>query len=395
MNFEWTDEQRALQQRIRDFLSEYLAEELTATLHEGEAMGEEVWDDNVRRFDRGMVEQGWQAPDLPEEYGGKKLSAMERFLLISEIDYANAPRFMRATAISVLPTLARMGTAGNKEMWIDKMVSGEVVVAIGYSEPDAGTDLASLRTRAVLDGDEWVINGQKAWHSRGHLATHSWLLARTGEQEARHKALSMFMVPLDAPGVEIQRVESWGDHVFTDAFFSDVRIPNSHLIGEVNKGWSIVMAAVGGERTFLGLAYSLRAILDDLIDFCKQTRFDGEVLASRPEVRQGLAQMEVQVELAHLMGIDIASRTDAGDSPDSEALGHKIYTSELRSRLADFAMQTLGLPGLLDRFDPEAPLHGGTELLYRRSPIFRIGVGANEVLRDVVAQRGLGLPRVR
>jgi alkylation response protein AidB-like acyl-CoA dehydrogenase len=203
---------------------------------------------------------------------------MNRLIVLSEVDYANAPRYMRATAVGVVPTLARVGTEENKRMWLDKLVSGEVTVSIGYSEPSAGSDLAALRTRAVLDGDHWVINGQKAWNSRGHIVSHVWLLARTGAPESRHKGLSVFIVPLNAPGVEVQKVESWGDHLLNDVFFADVRIPRNHLIGEVDQGWSIVMGAVHGERSFVGLAYSRRNILDDLIEYCRTATFEGETL---------------------------------------------------------------------------------------------------------------------
>jgi len=395
MNFDWTDEQLELRRRVRDFLAQHLPEELTATLQEGEAIRDEVWDENVRAFDRGMVERNWQVMGLPDQAGARPLSAMDRLILLSEIDYANAPRFMRATAVSVVPTLVRVGTEENKRMWLDKLVSGDVTVSIGYSEPSAGSDLAALRTRAVLDGDEWVINGMKSWNSRGHIVSHVWLLARTGAPDSRHKGLSVFIVPLNAPGVQVQNVASWGDHMLNDVFFQDVRIPRNHLIGGVDQGWSIVMGAVSGERAFVGLAHSLRSIVDELIEYCRTASFDGQTLASRPEVRLGLARIEMELELAHLTSLDIASRVDAGQAPDPEALGLKIFTSELRSRVADFALRVLGLPGLLRREEADAPLQGNMELLYRRAPLFRLGVGANEVLRDVVAQRGLGLPRAK
>jgi alkylation response protein AidB-like acyl-CoA dehydrogenase len=393
MNFDWTDEQLGFQRRIRDFLAEALPPELTANLQEGEAVEDEIWDDNIRRFDAGMMKNGWQVLGLPEEYGGTPMSNMDRLILLSEVDYANAPRFSRATAVSVVPTLARAGTEQNKRDWLEKLVSTEVTVSIGYSEPSAGTDLASLRTRAVKDGDEWVINGQKTWNSRGHIVSHIWLLARTGEPDSRHKGLSVFIVPLNAKGVEVQNVPTWGDHMVNDVFFDDVRVPESALIGQPGQGWGIVMDALGGERTFMGFAYSLRGMLDDLVDHVRGTTLDGELLAARPDVRLGLAQLEVELELAHLMGVDIASTVDAGDDAAALALGHKIFTSELRTRLSDFAMQSLGLTGLLDRHNPEAPMRGDIELLYRRAPMSRVGVGANEAIRDVVAQRGLGLPR--
>jgi alkylation response protein AidB-like acyl-CoA dehydrogenase len=395
MNFDWTEKQLAFRSRIRAVLAENLAEELVAELQEGEAAEYEVWDEHVARFDRAMVKEGWQVADIPPELGGSPMTAIERLILLSEIDYANAPRFMRAISVSVAPAIARFGTDENRVMWLEKLMRGEVTASIGYSEPEAGSDLAALRTRASLDGDHWVINGQKAWNSRGHISTHIWLLARTGTAESRHKGLSMFLVPLDAAGVTVNKVGSWGDHMFNDVFFSDVRIPRDHLVGEIGQGWSIVMGAVHGERNVLGYAYSLRKLLDDLIDCCRQTSFDGEVLISREDVRLALAQFEVDIEIAHLIGMDVACRSDAGEAADTEALGQKIFTSEMRTRLADFATEILGLPGLLSRHDPLAPMSGGAELLYRRAPISRIGAGSNEVLRDVVAQRRLGLPRAR
>jgi alkylation response protein AidB-like acyl-CoA dehydrogenase len=395
MEFDWTDAERAFQQDVRTFLAANLPDSITATLQEGDARKDEVWTDEIRAFERKMAERGWQVLDLPPDGGVKSLTAIERYILLSELDYANAPRFMRATTVSVIPTLARAGTDENKAMWMDRLASADVTVSIGYSEPSAGSDLAALRTRAVLDGDEWVINGQKTWNSRGHISSHIWLLARTGALDGRHKGLSMFIVPLDAPGVEVQRVPSWGDHMLNDVFFSDVRIPRNHLIGQVDKGWATVMGAVGGERAFAGFANGLRRIMDDFVAYCRTTAFEGQVLAARPEVALGLAKLETDLELADLISIDIASRVDAGEQPDAEALGLKIFTSELRTRMADFGMQMLGLPGLLDHDAPDPPLNGDMELLYRRSPPTRIGVGANELLRDVIAQRGLGLPRSR
>ncbi|MFA5630360.1 MAG: acyl-CoA dehydrogenase family protein [Porticoccaceae bacterium] len=395
MNFDWTEEQKTFQRDVRAFLAENLPESITSGLIEGEARKDEVWTDEIREFEQKMADKGWQVLDLPPESGAKSLTAIERYILLSELDYANAPRFMRATTVSVIPTLARAGTEENKAMWLDKLATTEVTVSIGYSEPSAGSDLAALRTKAVRDGDEWVINGMKSWNSRGHTSSHIWLLARTGEPGGRHKGLSMFIVPLDAPGVEVQQVPSWGDHMFNDVFFSDVRIPENYLIGEMDKGWATVMGAVGGERAFAGFANGLRMIMDNLIEHCRTTSFEGQVLASRPEVALGLAKIETDLELADLMSIDIASRVDAGEQPDTEALGLKIFTSELRTRMADFAMQVLGLPGLLNNDDPEAPVQGDIEHLYRRGPPTRLGIGANEVLRDVVAQRGLGLPRAK
>ena len=393
MNFDWTDEQRAFANEVRQFLADNLSPSLTADLQEGEAKETEVWSDEGRAFERKKDERGWAVLDLPPEYGKQSLNAMERYLLLCELDYSNAPKFTRATTVSVIPTLARTGTDENKAMWMDKLANADVTISIGYSEPSAGSDLASLRTSAVLVGDEWVINGQKTWNSRGSTSSHIWLLARTGEPGGRHKGLSMFMVPLNVKGVAITDIPSWGNHAFAEVFFSDVRIPKNHLIGQVDKGWATAMGAVGGERMFGGFANGLRKHLDELLEYCRTSSFEGQVLAARPEVALGLARLEVDLELADLISIDICSRVDAGQQPDAEALGLKIFTSELRTRMSDFAMQVLGLPGLFTFKEPTAPVKGDMELLYRRSPPPRLGMGANEVLRDVIAQRGLGLPR--
>ncbi|MET0985417.1 MAG: acyl-CoA dehydrogenase family protein [Steroidobacteraceae bacterium] len=393
MNFDWTAEELAFAAAVRRFLSDNLPGSLTADLQEGEAKEKEVWTQEGRDFEHKMFEKGWAVLDLPPEYGQPSLNAMQRYLLLCELDYSNAPKFTRATTVSVIPTLARMGTDENKAMWMDKLAAADVTISIGYSEPSAGSDLAALRTTARLDGDEWVINGQKTWNSRGSTSSHIWLLARTGEPGGRHKGLSMFIVPLNAPGVQINDIRSWGDHAFADVFFSDVRVPASHVIGQVGNGWAMAMGAVGGERMFGGFANGLRKIFDELLEYCRTNSFEGEVLATRPEVAMGLTRLAVDIELADLISLDICSRVDAGEQPDSEALGLKIFTSELRTRIADFAMQVLGIPGLLTFKEATAPVNGDMELLYRRSPPARLGMGANEILRDVIAQRGLGLPR--
>ena len=393
MNFDWTEAQQAFADNVRAFVAENLPASLIADLQEGDAKEVEAFTDEIRAWERKMAARGWQVLDLPPEFAHASLNAVERYLLLKELDYGNAPKYTRATTVSVIPTLARLGTDENRAMWMDKLASGAVTVSIGYSEPSAGSDLAALRTTARLEGNEWVINGQKTWNSRGSTVSHIWLLARTGEPGGRHKGLSMFIVPRDTPGISVTNIQSWGDHAFSDVFFSDVRIPVNHLIGQLDNGWNTAMGAVGGERMFGGFAGGLRKIMDDFIEHCRTTSFEGQLLAARPEVALGLARLEIDLELADLISLDICSRVDAGEKPDSEALGLKIFTSELRTRLSDFAMQMLGIPGLLNFKEPTAPVKGDMELLYRRSPPARLGMGANEVLRDVIAQRGLGLPR--
>jgi 3-oxocholest-4-en-26-oyl-CoA dehydrogenase alpha subunit len=200
-------------------------------------------------------------------------------------------------------------------------------------------------------------------------------------------------VPLDAEGIEVQPIWTWGGVRTNQTWFNDVRVPRDHLIGEVNRGWDYIVGALDYERVSIGFCGSLRRFLDRLIEHCKTTTLDGEVLINRPEVRTGLAELQVEVDVVNLMSLDIASQMDQGVIPTVTATAQKIMTTELRTRLADFAMQIHGLWGLFDRSDPRAPLGGDAELLYRVAPMFRFGGGANEVMRDIVAQRGAGLPR--
>jgi alkylation response protein AidB-like acyl-CoA dehydrogenase len=391
VRFELTAEQRRWQEEVRTFLEETVDDDLRRHVFEGRPIGDEQHEP-VDDFYRQLADRGWQATNWPAEYGGRQMTTVERLILIDELDNAGAPR-LEFTVTGLAPIIIRHGTEANKRMWLDKIRNHEVSLALGYSEPEAGTDLANLQTRAVLDGDEWVINGTKIWNSGAHHATHEWMAVRTDPSLPRHKGISLIIVPLDAGGIEVQPIWTWGGVRTNQTWFNDVRVPRDHLIGEVNRGWDYIVGALDYERVSIGFCGSLRRFLDRLIEHCKTTTLDGEVLINRPEVRTGLAELQVEVDVVNLMSLDIASQMDQGVIPTVTATAQKIMTTELRTRLADFAMQIHGVWGLFDRSDPRAPLGGDAELLYRVAPMFRFGGGANEVMRDIVAQRGAGLPR--
>lgn len=392
MFFDFTDSQKAFRTEVRAFLAEHFPARLARRYQEGEErLGDTPWDSDIRAFFTALNARGWLALDLGTDQ--PRLSHVERLILFAELDAANAPRDMRVTAISVIPAIVALGTETNKAQWLDPLLAGDVTLSIGYSEPSAGSDMAAMRTTAVREENGWRINGQKAWNTRGHLSTHIWMLARTGPPDSRHKGLSIFIVPLDAPGVTIQNVPTWGDHMLNDVFFDDVHVPFENLIGPENAGWQMAMAGLEGERAFLGLPQSLAHIYEKLKAHFGRDEDEAPSKSDHPEFGMAMARFEVDLDLASLMAMDIASRRDLGVPWEPQALALKIFTSEMRTRLADFAMQALGLEGLLDELDPAAPLDGDIELLLRRSPLARIGAGANEVLRDVIAQRSLGMPR--
>jgi alkylation response protein AidB-like acyl-CoA dehydrogenase len=298
------------------------------------------------------------------------------------------------TWTSLAPLLIRYGTEANRAQWLEGIRACDVLFALGYSEPEAGTDLAALRTTARRDGDEWVINGEKTWNTGAHFATHEWLAVRTNPGERRHRGISLIVVPIDAPGVQVYPIETWSGVRTNRVVLTDVRVPGDSLVGEVDQGWTYITGALDFERaTIGGHVGSLRKLVDGLVRYAGEQRRDGRLLREDPAVRSGLAELALDVELAGLMGLEVADALDRGQIPTLPGTAQKVFTTELRTRVGDVGMRLLGLPALLSETEPDAPLDGFLEWTYRWAPVQRFGGGANEVMRDIIAQRGLGLPR--
>jgi len=392
MDFRLTTEQAKWREEVREFLREAVTPELEQELLErGGLEGSDgpAW----QEFRRKIVERGWLGLNWPKEYGGLEKTAVEQLILLTEFSRVGAPG-LSLTITSLAPTIMRFGTDENKKAWIPRIASGEVEMALGYSEPDAGTDLASLQSRAVLDGDEWVINGQKIWNSGAHVCTHEWLAVRTDPQAPKHKGISVIVVPIDASGIEYTPIWTWGDVRTNQTFFDNVRVPKENLIGEMNRGWYYIASALDLERVAIGsFTGGLVRLLEDFVASAKRTVVDGRPLAARSEVRDQIAKLERDLEIAWLFSMQTASMIDAGLVPNKEASMQKFYGTELQQQLANIGMRIQGLFGQLDWRDPHAPLTGEMERLFRKAPPGRFAGGANEIQRNIVAQRGLGLPR--
>jgi 3-oxocholest-4-en-26-oyl-CoA dehydrogenase alpha subunit len=388
VDFELDDALRAWVAEVRQFLTENVTPALRAEMAEH---GLEYQGGELTAFRHKIGEKGWFGLNWPKEYSGLGLTAMHQHLLMSEFEYVGVPG-PDLTVTSVAPMIMRHGTEQNKLDFLPGIARGEIVCAVGYSEPNAGTDLASLRTRAVRDGDEWVINGSKIWNSGAQRSTHEWLCVRTDPDAQRHRGISVIMVPVDSPGVEVRPLYAWSGYRTNETFFRDVRVPVTNLVGEVNMGWTYITGALDLERGALTNAGDLRRALDDLVALAAKPVRDGTVPAHQPAFRRRLAQAEADVEVAALMGYEAASLLDSGRIPTVEVSVEKIFTSELRQRIADLALDLLGPDGLMAYRSAGAPLGGLFERLYRVSPLMRFGGGTNEVLRDVIAQRGHRMP---
>jgi alkylation response protein AidB-like acyl-CoA dehydrogenase len=385
VDFELDAAQTAWVAEVRAFLTENVTPALRSELSEH---GQEVPNGEVAAFRRRIGERGWFGLNWAPEYGGLGLGAVYQHLLMREFEYWGVPG-PDLTVTSVAPMIMRHGTEQNKLEFLPPIARGELICAVGYSEPEAGTDLASLRTRADRDGDEWVITGSKIWNSVANRATHEWLCVRTDPSAPRHRGISVIMVPTDLPGIQIRPLYAWSGYRTNEAFFDEVRVPVGNLVGELNQGWTYITGALDLERGALTNAGDLRRALDDLTALAAR---DSSAPLQTPGLRRRLGQAEADVEAAELMGYQAASLLDGGVIPTVEVSVEKIFTSELRQRIADLAIDLLGPDGLLAYRSPGAPEDGKFERLYRVSPLMRFGGGTNEVLRDVIAQRGHGMP---
>lgn len=390
MDFNLSEIQLAWQKEVRQFLAENVTVALKEELrtYEDREMGPlEI------EFKKKCAIRGWNKLNWPVEEGGLNLTEMEKFILNEEFLYAGAPMANDTASSIVAPSLFRFGTEENKNLFLGSILKGEMTFALGYSEPEAGTDLASLKTSAVLENEEWIINGQKSWNTYGHRTTHQWLAVRTGEVDSRHKGISLFIVPNDAEGLSMTRQYTWGDHTTNEVFFENVRVPKDYLIGEVNEGWKILTAALDYERVMMGEVAVPRKIYEDTIKFASSTILDGEKLIDREDVLAKLIDLEIELEIGQLFGYQAASKLDEGKDLSADASMMKIFATELYTMSANTSTEILESFGQLNWRDSDAPQSGEIEQLYRLAPFHRFGGGTNEVQRNIVAQRGLGLPR--
>jgi alkylation response protein AidB-like acyl-CoA dehydrogenase len=389
MRYDFTPEQQAWRAEVRAFIREHLSEDLLVELRRA---GNEGKGPLAQQFILAMRDRGYWGLAWPEEYGGLGRSPLDQWIFVDEIETAGAP-MLPLTVTSVAPTIMRVGSETQKREWLPRITATEVDFAVAYSEPEAGTDMASLRTRAELDGDAWVINGQKMWNTMAHVATHNWVAVRTEPEAPKHKGISMMIVPMDAPGVSVQPIYVWPGLRTNALFLDNVRVPRDHLIGERGMGFYYAAMALNFERLAIGSVGMVRRYFRQLVAQVRERTVDGRPLREEPWVRERLARLAVDIEAARLLGLETAWVLTKGEVPAAESSMAKIFVSELAQRVADAGSAILGLDGQLHPDEPTASLYGRLQWLYRTAPLFAFGGGTNEVQRNIVATIGCGLPR--
>jgi alkylation response protein AidB-like acyl-CoA dehydrogenase len=347
----------------------------------------------AKEFNRKLAERGWIAPAWPKEYGGLGASIYEQMVFNEEFGYFGAPDTgTRGFGVGMIgPTLIIHGNEEQKKRYLPRITSGEDIWCQGYSEPGAGSDLAALQTRAVRDGDDYVINGQKIWTSGGHRANQMFCLVRTDPEAPKHRGISFMLIDdiKNTPGLTIRPLINMANrHHFNEVFFEDVRVPAKNMVGEENRGWYVGMTLLDFERSGIGTTASQKHTLEKLVTNLKE----GDK-ARRERYRTRLADLVVANNVGRFLGYRIGYIQASGMVPNYEASVVKIFQSELGQKIYNFAVNQLGLAGQFLPEEPRAPFGGDMPESYIQAVPSSIYSGSNEIQRNVIATRGLGLPR--
>ena len=394
MDFRFTQEEEAFRKEVHDFIET----ECPPTLR-GKDVNFFQELPNLMEWRKKIADKGWIAPAWPKEYGGAGMSIMEQFIYSMETARMRspAPIILGGLAVAVIgPTIIIYGTEEQKQKHITKILAGQEMWCQGFSEPGSGSDLASVQTKAVRDGDDYVINGQKIWTTLAHMSQYMLLLARTDADVPKHKGLSYFIVPMDAPGVETRPLMNMaGSHEFNEVFFDNVRIPAANLIGEENRGWYQAVTTLDIERSSIGSAVGQEHSVEDMIHFVKENKGTGKTgVDSNSSLSIELADRYLETQVSMSLSMRVVSMQSKGLIPNYEASAVKLYSMELNQRIANTGLHVTGLYGQLARgTDGYAPMKGRLGYTYLRAVANTIEGGTSEIQRNIVAQRGLGLPR--
>lgn len=381
----------AFRQEVRAWLEKNWSGERRAAYYR-RPFKERGWDPE---FSRLMGRDGWIGLAWPKEYGGQARSPAEQIVFIEEMANAGAPCQAHNCGESIVAhALFSHGTPEQKAEWLPAILRGERSFALGYSEPEAGSDLAALRTRAVRDGEDWVINGQKLWSTGADKAEYVWLAVRTDPDAKKHAGISVFMVSLRSPGITIRPSMALYGKTFSAHFYDDVRASSKAVVGGVNDGWKVITDALAAERIMIGgsrMAVIERAF-DRLTEYIKTATVGGKVLKDDPVIRDRIGALAADIEIARQFLARSAGMVEQGRVPIHEAAISKVFSSELQERLGQAALDILGTGGLLAEDAHSAPV-GELEQVLRHSIMGMIGGGTSEIQRTLIALRGLGLPR--
>ena len=390
MEFKFTAEDEEFRTELRAFMKTELPDPWEGA---GRYPEDDDWDLN-RVIRQKMAEKGWLTMHWPEEYGGQNASPVKSAIYNEEIAYMRAPGRDIFGVRMLGPTLMIHGSEEQKKTHLPSVAKGEIQWCQGYSEPESGSDLASLSTRAVRDGDELVINGAKVWTTMAHRADWIMLLTRTDPDAPKHRGISFVLVDMKSPGVSVRPIINMaGGHEFNQVTCDDVRVPRANVVGDEDRGWYVAVTLLDFERSGIDYSASARRLLDDTKEFATETKRNGVPLIEIPWVRTLMADRYIDCEVARLMAYNVAYMQSQDLIPTKEASMSKVFGSEVVQRVTEAALDILGMYGTLGREDKWAPLNGRVQENWMNAFAGTIAAGTSEIQRNIIAGRGLGLPR--
>ncbi len=395
MDFDFSPEQQAFMAEVEAFLDANDDPDVFDPTRENMA---QIVDTPARRaIMKKIGQQGWLGITWPTEYGGQEGEGVYEYILNEALAARGGPQIGKGVGI-IGKTLIAHGSEILKEEFLPKILANDVEFAVGYSEPEAGSDAAAMKLKAVPADGGWILNGQKTWTTSAHFAEWYWVGARTDPDAAKHFGITLFLVPLDHPGITVQGIMTMGDEITNDVFFDDVFVPDEMVVGELNRGFQYISQALDLERFTMFTFSPVKQRLDLLIDHVRSAERDGEPVKDDPKVRARIARLATTAEVARGMGLrvvdaSVKAERDGGAPPTIEASEYKLFTTEFSKALADASMD-LGGPGTQLRVKTaEAPMEGRAESTYRYTVLDTIGGGTSEVQKNIISRRGLGLPK--
>ena len=390
MEFKFTAEDEEFRTELRAFMKTELPDPWEGA---GRYPEDDDWDLN-RVIRQKMAEKGWLTMHWPEEYGGQNASPVKSAIYNEEIAYMRAPGRDIFGVRMLGPTLMIHGSEEQKKTHLPAVAKGEIQWCQGYSEPESGSDLASLSTRAVRDGDDLVINGAKVWTTMAPRADWIMLLTRTDPDAPKHHGISFVLVDMKSPGVSVRPIINMaGGHEFNQVTFDDVRVPRANVVGEEDRGWYVAVTLLDFERSGIDYSASARRLLDDTKEFATETKRNGVPLIEIPWVRSLMADRYIDCEVARLMAYNVAYMQSQDLIPTKEASMSKVFGSETVQKVTEASLDILGMYGTLGRNDKWAPLKGRVQENWMNAFAGTIAAGTSEIQRNIIAGRGLGLPR--
>ncbi|MBA3655662.1 MAG: acyl-CoA dehydrogenase family protein [Actinobacteria bacterium] len=390
MDFDFTPEQVAFADEVERFLDENDDPDVFDLTREN--MAQIVDTPKRREFMAKLGEKGWLGITWPTEYGGSDGDGVYEYLLNERLAGRGGPQIGKGVGI-IGKTILRHGSDFLKQEFLPKILRNEVEFAVGYSEPEAGSDAASMKLKATRDGEGWRLNGQKTWTTSAHFAEWYWVGART-DPDSKHQGITLFLVALDQPGITINAIWTMGDERTNDVFFDDVWVSDDYVVGELNRGFQYISEALDLERFTMFTFSPIQQRLDLLCEYVRTETLDDEPLKDDAVVRQRIAQLATQGEVARVLGLRFLSASmKGGAAPTTESSEYKLYATELSKRLASASMDIAGPGSQLRVHTDDAPMTGRAESTYRYTVIDTIGGGASEIQKNIIARRKLGLPK--